>query len=285
MKEFWEYMGLNRKPTAIIHHDDLGMFKAQNDAFRDLPFPTGSILSPSTWVPDLVVNPKPSADLGVHLTLNSEWTHCRIRPLTCGRSLKDPQGYLWRTTEDAWRNVKAVEVEDELRAQVEHVLKLGIDVTHIDTHMGSVMRPDLAEIYVRLACYYKVPALIPDVTQYPQIQSEFRKQLEAILDKTKLPRFKLAGIPYIQWRLEDRKRAFRDFLLEAEPGVYHVIHHACFRTDETGNLPDIDIREGDFTILKDPEIRELIEKRWELVTYREVRNTLRKYLGNEPWII
>lgn len=149
--------------------------------------------------------------------MNSEWAHCRIRPLTCGGSLRDPQGYLWRTTEDAWRNVKAAEIEDELRAQVEHVLKLGIDVTHIDTHMGSVMRPDLAEIYAKLACHYKVPALIPDVTQYLKFNPSSENS----------------------WKL---------------------------RTDETRDLPDIDIREGDFMILKDPEIRKLIERKWELIT-------------------
>lgn len=284
MDEFWEHMGLRGKRVAIMHHDDLGMFKAQNDAFRELPFPTGSLLSPSMWVPDLAVNPKPGADLGVHLTLNSEWAHCRIRPLTCGRSLRDPQGYLWRTTEEAWANVKAVEAEEEFRAQIEHALKLGIDITHIDTHMGSVMRPDLAEIYARLACHYRVPALIPDITQYP-LRPEFREQLEALLGRVRLPRLKLAGIPYVQWGLEDRRRAFRDFLLEAEPGVYHVIHHACFRTEETRDLPDIDIREGDLAILNDPEIRELIERRWELVTYREIRDALRRYLGSEPWMV
>lgn len=284
MDEFWEYMGLRGKRVAIIHHDDLGMFRAQNDAYRSLPFSTGSILVPAMWTPDLVVNPKPSADIGVHLTLNSEWAHCRIRPLTCGPSLRDSQGYLFKSVEEAWRSVRVDEVEAEFRAQIEQALQLGIDVTHIDTHMGSVLRPDIAEVYVRLACEYRVPALIPESVGHPMIPPLFREQLARLLDRVKLPRVKLAGIPYVRLEHEQRLRAFRDFLINAEPGVYHVIHHACFRTDETRDLPDIDIRESDYRVLTDPDVRRLLEDVWVLVTYREVRDQFRKFMGSEPWI-
>lgn len=285
MDEFWEYMGLKNAHVAIIHHDDLGMFKAQNDAYRSLPFPTGSILTPAMWVPDLFVNPKPGADLGVHLTLNSEWAHCRIKPLTCGPSLRDAQGYLFRTVEEAWRSARVEEVEAEFRAQIEHALKLGIDVTHIDTHMGSVLRPDIAEVYVRLACEYRVPALLPESVENPMVPPPFRGQLAQLLSRVKLPRVRLAGIPYMLLLHEQRHRAFRDFLLNAEPGVYHVIHHACLRTDETRDLPDIDIREGDFLILTESEMKKVLKERWEVITYREVRDAFRKFMGSDPWII
>jgi hypothetical protein len=29
-------------------------------------------------------------------------------------------------------------------------------------------------------------------------------------------------------------------------------------------------------------VRKLMDERWELLTYREVRDALRKYMGNEP---
>ena len=222
MDEFWEYVGLKGVRAAIIHHDDLGMFRAQNDAYRALPFVTGSILAPAMWVPDLVVNPKPSADLGVHLTLNSEWSHCRIRPLTCGASLVDQQGYLFKTVEEAWRSVRAEDAEAEFRAQVELALRLGIDVTHVDTHMGSALRPDIAEAYVRVACSYKLPALIPESANDPMIPGPFREPLSKILNRVKLPRLKLAAIPYVRADYEVRLRAFKDFLKNAEPGVYHL---------------------------------------------------------------
>ncbi len=284
MEGFWEYVGLKGVRAAIIHHDDLGMFRAQNDAFRSLPFPTGSILAPAAWVPDLVENPKPGADLGVHLTLNSEWAHCRIRPLTCGPSLRDRQGYLFRTVEEAWRSVRAEEAEAEFRAQVELALGLGIDVTHVDTHMGSALRPDIAEAYLRVACSYRVLALVPDDVDHPMIPQPFREPLRRLLGRVRLPRLKLAGLPYVQAGYDVRLRAFRDFLLNAEPGVYHVIHHACLRTGETRDLPDIDVREGDLRILSDPEVRKILEERWVLVTYRELRDAFRKYMGSEPWM-
>lgn len=284
MDEFWDYVGLRGARVALVHHDDLGMFRAQNDAFRSLPFPTGSILAPAVWVPDLLVNSKPNADLGVHLTLNSEWSHCRIRPITCGSSLRDEHGYLFRTVEEAWRRARVEEVEAEFRAQIEHALKLGIDVTHIDTHMGSVLRPDIAEVYVKLACEYRVPALVPESVEHPLVPPEFRERLSRLLRRVRLPRLRLASLPYVKLDYEHRLRAFRSFLLDAEPGVYHIVHHACLKTEETRDLPDIDIREGDYRVLTDPEVRKVLEEKWVLLTYREIRDAFRRFMGSEPWL-
>jgi len=280
-RDFWEYLGLYGKRVIIIHHDDLALFRSQNEAFRRLPYPTGSILMPSPWVPELVLNCKKDADLGVHLTLTSEWRHYRFRPITCGGSLVDSQGYMWATVEKVWKHARIEEVEAELRAQIEAALKLGIDVTHIDTHMGSVLRPDITAVYVKLACKYRVPALLPETVDIPQIPEFIRRMLKPLLDKVKLPRFRL--LDFYGVKLGERKRYLRDLLLNQEPGVYHLIHHSCLRTDESRDLPDIDLREDDFKILSDPEIRRIIEERWELVTYRMIRDGLRKYLGSEPW--
>lgn len=277
-------MGLSGKRVAVVHHDDLGMFHAQNDAYRALPFATGSILAPAPWVPDLIVNKKPDADLGVHLTLNSEWSHCRIRPLTCGRSLRDEQGYLFKSLDEAWRSVRVEEAEAEFRAQIEQVARLGVDVTHVDTHMGSIARPDLAEVYLKLACEYRLPALILEDVENLAVPAEYKRSLKALANKVRMPRLRLAGVPYVNWDLEARWRAFRDFLLEAEPGVYHVVHHSCFFTDETRDLPDIGIREGDYKILTDREIRRILEEKWILITYREIRDAFRNFMGSEPWI-
>ncbi|MCC6049162.1 MAG: ChbG/HpnK family deacetylase [Thermofilum sp.] len=280
MRELWEYMGLAGKRVLIVHHDDLALFRAQNEAYRQLPYSTGSLLMVSPWVLDLVLNPKEGADLGVHLTLTSEWRHYRFRPLTCGSSLRDLQGYMWPTTREAWEHVKTEDAEAELRAQVELALKLGIDVTHIDTHMGTVLRPDIADVYLRLASELRVPALIPESLQIPHVPPQFRSELGKLLAKAKLPRFKLADTYGV--KPEEKARFLKAFLTEAEPGVYHLIHHACLLTEESRDLPDIEVRFSDFRALSDPEVRKLMDERWELLTYREVRDALRKYMGNEP---
>lgn len=272
-------MGLAGRRALIVHHDDLALFRAQNEAFRELPYPTGSLLMVSPWVLELVLNPKKGADLGVHLTLTSEWKHYRFRPLTCGVSLRDPQGYMWPTTEYVWKHVKAEEAEVELRAQVELALKLGIDVTHIDTHMGAVLRPDLADIYLRLASEFRIPALVPETLEIPHVPLQIRSALGKLFAKTKLPRFRIVDVYGL--KQEEKVRFLKAFLTEAEPGVYHLIHHSCLLTEESSDLPDIEIRFSDFKALSDLEVRKLIEERWELLTYREVRDALRRYMGSE----
>jgi predicted glycoside hydrolase/deacetylase ChbG (UPF0249 family) len=280
VRELWEYMGLAGKRVLIVHHDDLALFRAQNEAYRQLPYSTGSLLMVSPWVLDLVLNPKEGADLGVHLTLTSEWRHYRFRPLTCGSSLRDLQGYMWPTTREAWEHVKTEDAEAELRAQVELALKLGIDVTHIDTHMGTALRPDIADIYLRLASELRVPALIPESLQVPHVPPQLRSDLGKLFARAKLPRFKLADVYGV--KPEEKVRFLKAFLTEAEPGVYHLIHHACLLTEESRDLPDIEVRLSDFKALSDPEVRKLIEEKWVLLTYREVRDALRRYMGSEP---
>jgi hypothetical protein len=106
-------------------------------------------------------------DLGVHLTLNSEWPHYRWGPVTgaeASPSLVDAQGCFPRTTAEVLQNARVEEVERELRAQVERALVAGIDVTHLDAHMGTALLPPFHTVYASLARDYRVPvfAIRPD---------------------------------------------------------------------------------------------------------------------------
>ena len=51
-------------------------------------------------------------------------------------------------------------MEAEWRAQLDRALAAGIDVTHIDTHMGSALAPEWCDRYIALGVEYGVPALI-----------------------------------------------------------------------------------------------------------------------------
>ena len=90
----------------------------------------------------------------MHLTLNSEWPHYRWGPVA-GRdrvaSLLDAQGFLPRTQMEVAKNAKPEHVEIELRAQIETALAAGIDVTHLDSHMGTVLFPPFVDVYAKLA--------------------------------------------------------------------------------------------------------------------------------------
>jgi predicted glycoside hydrolase/deacetylase ChbG (UPF0249 family) len=159
--------------VAVVHCDDIGMCHAANvGAFEALargPATCGSIMVPCPWFEEAarMAREDPRLDLGVHLTLNAEWEHYRWGPVA-GRSavpsLVDAQGCLPRTALEVVQRAKPAEVALELRAQVEKALDAGIDVTHLDSHMGTCFFPPFLEIYAELAREFRVPvfAVQPD---------------------------------------------------------------------------------------------------------------------------
>jgi hypothetical protein len=159
--------------VAIVHADDIGMCHAANlgafQVLREGSATCGSIMVPCPWFRETVELAKagPELDLGVHLTLNAEWPQYRWGPVA-GRSavpsLLDEEGFLPRTSLETVKRAKPEEVGVELRAQVEMALDAGIDVTHLDTHMGTVLFPPFVEAYRRLAAEFRLPvfAVRPD---------------------------------------------------------------------------------------------------------------------------
>lgn len=151
-----ERLGLGGRRVLILHHDDLGLTHAQNGAYQALGLPTGSVMVPGAWASGVK-----GEDLGVHLVLTSEWPAPRMRPLTEGESLRDEAGYFPESLEALWRKARAEEVERELKAQIQAAAKL-FSPTHLDAHQGAVLRPDLAEVYLRLAEAYRLVPLVPE---------------------------------------------------------------------------------------------------------------------------
>ena len=149
-----------------VHVDDVGMCHGANTAFLELfragAVTCGSVMVPCPWFREIAdaAAADRSLDLGVHLTLTSEWAHYRWAPIsTVSRAsgLVDEQGFLPRTSLEVVQRAKPEEVEIELRAQIEMALAAGIDVTHLDAHMGTAFYPPFLPIYAKLAVDYRLP--------------------------------------------------------------------------------------------------------------------------------
>ena len=151
----------------IINADDFGMCHAENvatiDGLEAGAFSSSTIMVPCPWFADAAAYARraPGADLGVHITHTSEWESCRWGPV-CGRdtapSLVDAQGYFFRDVPALYAQAQLAEVERETRAQIDTALAAGIDVTHLDSHMGTVqLDARYHELYVRLAVEYRLP--------------------------------------------------------------------------------------------------------------------------------
>jgi predicted glycoside hydrolase/deacetylase ChbG (UPF0249 family) len=158
------------RKQVVIHADDLGMTHGANAAFVELSAlgacSSGSVMVPCPWFPEIarIAAVVRSLDLGVHLTLTSEWAGYRWGPLTrAGKAsgLVDGEGYFPRTVAELATHVNAEAAEAEMRAQIDRALAFGIDVTHLDTHMGGALCPPLVEAYCRVGRDYRLPVLLP----------------------------------------------------------------------------------------------------------------------------
>lgn len=162
--------------TMVLHVDDVGMCHGANQAFLELfaagTVTSGSVMVPCPWFAEIAeaARDNPTLDLGVHLTLTAEKQHYRWGPLTRAPSdagLTDNEGYFWRDVTSVRRHAEPAAVEAELRAQVERALAAGIDVTHLDAHMGAALAPEFCDAYVRVGIDYQLPVLLTkDIADY-----------------------------------------------------------------------------------------------------------------------
>lgn len=153
----------------MVHADDVGMCHGANVAFAELSrlgtIGSGSVMVPCPWFAELaeIAVADPTLDVGVHLTLNAEQRGYRWAPVSrppASAGLTDDAGYLWPTVAGVRRHAHPDAVEEEWRAQLDRALAAGIDVTHLDAHMGSALAPEWCDRYVALGAEYGLPALI-----------------------------------------------------------------------------------------------------------------------------
>jgi predicted glycoside hydrolase/deacetylase ChbG (UPF0249 family) len=154
---------------VVVHQDDIGMCHGANQAFLELTsrgiVRSGSVMVPCPWFHEIAraALDDPTLDLGVHLTLNSEKPAYKWRPLTtppAAAGLTDPNGFLWWDVASTRRHCDPAAAEVEMRAQVERALAAGIDVTHLDAHMGAALAPEFCGAYLRLGEEFDVPVLL-----------------------------------------------------------------------------------------------------------------------------
>jgi chitin disaccharide deacetylase len=154
---------------VIIHTDDIGMCHASVQAFRDLwafgMISSAAVMVPCSWFPSVaqMCRQNPEIDMGVHATLNSEWDSYRWGPVSTretGSGLLDEAGYFHQWHQAVYDNARPEAVAAEVNAQIERALAAGIDVTHVDSHMGTIMNSLFIQWYVEAAAGRLLPSLL-----------------------------------------------------------------------------------------------------------------------------
>jgi len=164
----------------IVHADDLAVAHsvdaASFDALNKNAVTSASVMVPCAWLTEVASYAKdhPDVDFGLHLTLTSEWKVDRWGPVSSSDkvpSLFDPYGNLWPEAPAAALNLKTVEAEREIRAQVDRAVALGIRPTHLDSHMGVLFsKPELFAVYIKVAHEYNLRFL---AVRLPNLSADF----------------------------------------------------------------------------------------------------------------
>jgi predicted glycoside hydrolase/deacetylase ChbG (UPF0249 family) len=280
-----------RDRVVIIHTDDIGMCQATVDAFAELDkakiISSGAVMVSCPWFLAATEYAKshPTTDLGIHLTLNSEWGTYRWRPLSTTdpkTGLIDSQGYFHRKHEEPQEFANSEAVEIELKAQIQHVVDVGFKPTHVDTHMLTLLHPQFLEVYLKTAYQFGLPAMIPRwdqevwhslgfnpdaATLMANIISEFEEQSYPMLDH-------FTGL-----KLHDhtnRMAQAKQALSNLPPGLSHFYIHPSKDTPEARAIsPDWQARVADYGVFMDEEIRDFLkEESIQVIGYRVIQEMM-----------
>lgn len=267
----------------IIHADDIGVAHSENRAsiaaMEKGSVSSGSIMIPCPWMPEIADYAKghPNADLGLHLTLTSEWKQYKWGPVTPRNevpSLVDKNGFFPDNTADVAKNAKPSEVEKELRAQIERAKQFGIDPTHFDTHMGAVLTNiETAKAYIKLGHEYKVPVLVGQV-----FAQAFNTDLKSLGAENDVLIENLIMAEPKDFK-EGMKSYYTNALKNLKPGLNVLLLHAAHNDEEmiavTVDHPDYgaEWRQADFDFFTSDDCKKVLkENNIRVITWREIRD-------------
>lgn len=258
----------------IVNCDDLGVSHASNigvyEALRDGIATSASLMVPSPWAREAAARYR-GEDVGVQLTLNAQWELYRWGPITQAPSLLDGDGGFPRTPRDAWEHADLDEVRRELRAQVERAILWGFDVSHLDSHLGTLQqRPEFFDIYLELAIDFGLPFRLFPAASERDIGFPFRRL--AAEEGVVFPDNFVAAAG------GGARKVLERALFELEPGVTEIQAHPGVDTPELRALaPDWPTRVDDHDLLvHDNGIRALADRaNVRLIGYRALRDAMR----------
>ncbi len=261
-------------PRLIVRGDDMGYSHAGNEAIRKC-YQEGletaiEVLVPSPWFPEAVefLKQMPNVDVGIHLTLTSEWDNIKWRPLSDCPSLRDADGYFYpmlrpnkdypkrSVVENDW---KLAEVEKEFRAQIELALKNIPRISHFSGHMGCTgFDDDVKALVKKLGQEYKIPIFDSNLQE--------------------------AGVTYVGYAgahetADEKIQSFLKMLESLEPGkTYLFVDHPGLNTPEVQAIHHIGYehvamdRQGVTDTWTNPRVKEMIKaKGIQLIGYNSLK--------------
>jgi len=283
----------NNDRAVIIHTDDIGMCHASVQAFKDLwkfgTITAGAVMVPCPWFPAVaqMCRENPEMDMGVHATLNAEWDVYRWSPLSTrdqASGLLDADGYFHQWHQAVYDNAKPEAVEAEVNAQIERALAAGIDVTHVDSHMGTIMSPLFIQSYIQAAASRRLPNMLLRTNAKGIEMMEIHKG-ELRMDEPIMQQLESMGVPLLEGIVamplehdHDHLGLAKKLLSEVPVGITHFILHPSIDTLELRTIcPDWQARVANYNAFMSEDLKKFIEQEdINLIGYRQIRDAMRK---------
>ncbi|MBI1299776.1 ChbG/HpnK family deacetylase [bacterium] len=261
--------------TLLVRADDIGFCHSANlaciDVFQNGICRSVELMAPCPWFPEAVtlLHANPSFDVGVHLTMTSEWDNYKWGPLTDARSIVTADGYFYPRfrKRDGYPDEPVLEeagwtpedVEKEYRAQIERILSAVPWVSHMTAHMGYLRDdPVFSEIVERLTEEYDLKV---DLTVHG------------------FERFRGFGESNQALSPAQKVETLRENLAALQPGRWLFVDHPAYDQPETRAIhhPGYEAvaadRQGVVDAWTDAEVLRIIAERGiQLVSYGDVRH-------------
>lgn len=279
--------------VLVLHANELGACFETNAAgtklLDDGAATSAGAIVPAPWFSDLAQWAKvhPDADVGLELTLNSELENYRWKPVLSSGvvpSLVGADDFLWQLPVQTMVNATADDVERELRAQINRARVLGLNPSHLTTHLGTlVTRPDFMEVYLRIARQEWIPAMIVEVT--PEQVERFRAQgfplpddVIALLEDYPLPKVDDLRFVAPAESFEAKKAAFLKLLEDVKPGLTQIAFAPAIASDALPQImPNAEDREWNLRMMQDEEVRAALAGKGVVLT--DWREIMRRFEG------
>jgi predicted glycoside hydrolase/deacetylase ChbG (UPF0249 family) len=263
--------------NLIIHADDGGLCHSVNQAIIEA-LKSGIVTSTSLMVPcpafDEIAEyfkENPYFDVGIHFTLTCGYLHKPWGPIAGKNnvpSLVNSKGYFLGTVDEVIANATLEDLETELRAQIKHFLKSGLEPTHLDSHRGILFQNfRLLEIFIKLGIEHKIPPLLLKPTE-----STFKTAEEQgiKLDLKRIKMLMAMGLPFLDQlfmiaeddlSFNERENQYIQTIKRLPLGVSQIIIHPGYDDEELNRLTaNGKCRNDDLIIFTDSRIKQLIEE-------------------------
>lgn len=276
----------------IIHADDLGVAHSKNSAsisaWEQKGINSASTMVPTPWFPEIAhyARNNPEFDLGLHLTLTAEWQYYKwngVLPSNEIPSLVNEKDYFYATVADVVKNADPIEIEKEIRAQVERAMDFGIKPTHLDSHMGTLFaHPDFFEAYLKVGREYKIPVLVPDSwiqnatfpegvrEQMLKLAGEYPVHVQEVIMHN-------SDIPESDWF-----EAYDQAIKNLKPGLNEILLHPAYDNAEMQAMTinhyhsfEAAWRQRDYDYFTSQRLKDLLEEEnIQLVTWGEIQDLM-----------